>query len=119
MSWKAEEEENTKSSFVTKVGPKKLANGIIKRYYSCNRSGTFTSKGDGKRRLKSQGSCKTGKLCLASMEVVVTSEGVTLTYHSSHCGHDFNLAHTWLQEKDKAHIAGTLQYYNISHVTNL
>jgi hypothetical protein len=49
-TWKRSIEEEQGSSYVKTTGMKQDV-----QYYNCNRSGIFTSKGKGKRLLKSQG----------------------------------------------------------------
>ncbi|XP_067126925.1 uncharacterized protein, partial [Centruroides vittatus] len=71
-------------------------------------SGNYVPKGCGKRQIKSQGSCKSGKICLASIEVFITSNSIIVKYHKNHCGHDFSLAHIHLSDSEKAVIAGIL-----------
>lgn len=50
QKWKRNVEEEQGSSYVKTTGIKQ---GV--QYFNCNRSGVFTSKGKGKRLLKSQG----------------------------------------------------------------
>ena len=50
------------------LSPKQRDNYII-YYYYCNRTGTFTSRGNGKRSLKQQGTLKLGGYCTAYIRV--------------------------------------------------
>ena len=95
--------------------------------YSCNRSGDFSSRGTGKRQLKSQGSSKMGKFCTvivvvehhvliighhctAQMTASVSSSGhVSVTYYSRHYGHCHSLQHLPLQATDKIAVASKLK----------
>ncbi|KAL3177766.1 hypothetical protein MRX96_038903 [Rhipicephalus microplus] len=57
--WKAQEEANKNCWFVRSTAPKKLASGQTRIHYYCNRSGVARPKeGHGKRREKSQGTCR-------------------------------------------------------------
>ncbi|XP_067134135.1 uncharacterized protein [Centruroides vittatus] len=106
--WKDKEEKLVKSSFISRNGPTTLSDGRIKKIYTCHRSGNYVPKGCGKRQIKSQGSCKSGKICLASIEVFITSNSIIVKYHKNHCGHDLSLAHIHLSDSEKAVIAGKL-----------
>ncbi|XP_067136725.1 uncharacterized protein [Centruroides vittatus] len=71
-------------------------------------SGNYVPKGCGKHQIKSPESCKSGKICLASIEVFITSNSIIVKYHKNHCGHDLSLAHIHLSDSEKAVIAGKL-----------
>lgn len=66
--WKETLEKETNSWFVQGSGEKKLSDSS-KIYYYCNRSGTFTTKGAGKRQMKMQGTSKIASHCTASITV--------------------------------------------------
>ena len=63
MNWKEEIELKTSSSYVLHSSPKQRANYMC-YYYYCNCTGTYSSRGEGKRGLKIQGTSKIG--CIAS-----------------------------------------------------
>ena len=93
--WMAEEEKKSVSRFVMHRGVVRTKNTSTRHYY-CHRGGSFQSKSTGARRLKSQGSCKTGISCPASI-VVVAKDGVyAVTYHPTHHGHENQLDHPTL-----------------------
>ncbi|XP_023232229.1 uncharacterized protein LOC111632094 [Centruroides sculpturatus] len=106
--WKDKEEKLVKSSFVSRNGPTTLSDGRIKKIYTCHQSGIYVPKGCGKRQIKSQGSCKSGKICLASIEVSIRSNSIRVKYHKNHCGHNLSLAHIHLSDSEKAVIARKL-----------
>ncbi|KAJ4432882.1 hypothetical protein ANN_21521, partial [Periplaneta americana] len=107
--WKANEEKEKRAHFVTHTGAKRLVDGTIRWYYVCYRSATFQSKGKGSRQLKSQGSCKIGHSCLATMEVTENLNAeIHVTYFSAHYGHSFDVAHSLLSAEEKSSIAGKL-----------
>lgn len=66
------------------------------------------SHGTGQRQLKSQGSCKSGNVCPAAIFVVESAAGFSVTYYSTHFGHEQDLAHLPLQKEEKALISGIL-----------
>ena len=52
-------------------------------------------KGEGKRQLKTQGSCKTGNVCIAHLKVAedITTGVVNVEYCCTHTGHEAELGH--------------------------
>lgn len=62
--WKVAEERTSKCWFVKQRADRKTMHHKTSWFY-CNRTGKFLSKGEGKRKLKSQGSSKTGCSCPA------------------------------------------------------
>lgn len=117
--WKAEEEASQNCWFVLPRGPKKLASGDTKIHYYCNRSGEARKKeGHGDRREKSQGSCRSGKVCLSFITVTKedstqsrTPEGTTIKvrYQRTHYGHKAEIQHLRMSDKEKISIAEDLE----------
>ncbi len=62
--WKSKEERQTQSSFVQSCGTKRTKSTEY-TYYYCNRQGHFCSRSNGKRVMKSQGTCKLVEHCTA------------------------------------------------------
>ena len=80
------------------------------QYFYCNRSGYFSSKGKGKRNIKSQGSNKLNTYCTASITVTTdnnTGQILVTTCHT-HYGHDKQLGHLTLNEQTRLDIAAKL-----------
>ncbi|XP_075543081.1 uncharacterized protein LOC142576714 isoform X1 [Dermacentor variabilis] len=71
--WKVEEEGSQNCWFILPRDPKKLASGETRIHYYCNRSGEARKKeGHSDRWEKSQGSCRSGKICLSFITVTIT-----------------------------------------------
>ena len=62
--WKTDFEKTSNSTFVLHSAPNNLADHQC-YYIYCNRSGTYNSRGKGKRSLQLQGSSKIGRHCIA------------------------------------------------------
>ena len=79
-------------------------------YFQCNRSGVFRPKGEGLRRLKSQGSSKFNHQCTAAITLTVnhTTQSVTAVVCHTHYAHESRLGHIRLSEEDRLKIAGKL-----------
>lgn len=99
--WKHDVENETTSQYIKSRGEKKSKN-VNKTYYSCNRSGYYVSKAKTRKALKKQGSRKINGRCPASMNVTVNPD---LTYDvrfvRTHVGHNFELKHLDLSDKDR------------------
>lgn len=107
QKWKSEEERQTKSSFVSRYGSKHLKDGTAKTTFVCHRSGIFSSKSEGKRLCKSQGTCKIGNHCTAAIELHQEESGIcSVIYYKTHFGHEQNIAFLRLSSSDRESIAG-------------
>ncbi|XP_077525913.1 uncharacterized protein LOC144137798 isoform X3 [Haemaphysalis longicornis] len=108
-TWKQRMESETGSRFIAQSAAKKspLSRGKV-LYLACCRSGHFKSHSTGKRKLKSQGSVKCGRRCFASMTVVEKETGVSVVFQATHRGHDLDLRHVLLSDKEKTAIASKL-----------
>ena len=89
-----QEEQKCKSHYVQHTASNFY--GVTKHWYLyCNRSGITRLRGEGKRQLKSQGSCKIGKACIANMKIMqdaITGK-VIVEYCSAQNSHSSELAH--------------------------
>uniref|UniRef100_V5H786 Putative zinc finger transcription factor protein 17 n=1 Tax=Ixodes ricinus TaxID=34613 RepID=V5H786_IXORI len=103
LAWKDEEEYREKVHFVTPSSHKEIFGGRLKRYYNCHRSGMFVARGERKRKLKSQGSCKVGTHCMATMTAIETKETgiVSVVYQKEHYGHTIDLGHVRLTKLER------------------
>lgn len=108
--WKQNEESREKVCFIASSSGKTLYGGRIKRWYVCHRSGNYIPKGKGRRRLKSQGSCKINAHCMATMTTIQDTQTgvVSLVYQKHHYGHDIDLGHLRLNKEEKQVIAQQL-----------
>ncbi len=109
QSWKLEEETKCKSFYVQRSSTQ--MQGANKHwYFYCNRSGTVRIKNELKRQVKSQGSCKTGKCCIAHMKVVEDTITGTIKVHycSTHNTHSIEIAHLPIPPSVKSKIASKL-----------
>lgn len=107
-TWKADFETCTSSNFVLHCAPKKRLHYLC-YYYYCNRSGSFNSRGKGKRSLKLQGSSKIGSNCIAFIRARQQDssgevEAEICDYHL----HEAQLAHLRLPESTRQMIAAKL-----------
>lgn len=119
LEWKAQEEATENCWFVLHTAPKKLANGEVRSHYYCNRSGVARPKaGHSNRREKSQGTCKSGKVCLSFITATKekttrssTPENVTITvrYQKVHYGHKVEIQHLRMSDKERVTIAEDLE----------
>ncbi|XP_049267672.1 uncharacterized protein LOC125756776 [Rhipicephalus sanguineus] len=110
--WKAQEEANENCWFILHTAPKKLASGETRSHYYSNRSGVARPKeGHGNRREKSQGTCKSGKICLSFITVTKKEntqspapEDITINvrYQRKHYGHKAEIQHLRMSDKEKA-----------------
>ncbi|XP_047112053.1 uncharacterized protein LOC124788816 [Schistocerca piceifrons] len=104
LKWKEEMECATHSKFIKSCGTKFYDEGPT-CYYVCHRSGQFTSKGDGRRHLKLTGSNKINGKCPAEIKVQYKEGKCHVTFVSTHVGHDLDLSHLNLTEKEQMKIA--------------
>ena len=108
--WKTKVESETTSSYVQRTGPKVC--GTNKHiYFYCNRSGSYKAKGDGKRLMKTQGSCRINDVCTSYMNICqdMNSSHITVEYCNSHCGHECKLEHLRIPNHISHDIAAKLQ----------
>jgi len=81
-------------------------------------SGKFTSRGVGKRHLKSQGTSKLNAFCTATLTAKINNDGRTYaTIHKSHYGHEISLGHLRIPENDRLAIAAQIaDGVNFEHI---
>ncbi|XP_050045139.1 uncharacterized protein [Dermacentor andersoni] len=108
--WKQNEEKREKVCFVASSSGKPMYGGRIKRWYVCHRSGIYIPRGKGRRRLKSQGSCKINAHCMATITTIQDTQTgvVSIVYQKQHYGHDIDLGHLRLNKEEKQVIAQQL-----------
>lgn len=100
-NWKHLVETETTAQFIKSRGEKKTKN-VNKTYYSCNRSGYYVSKARTRKALKKQGSRKINGRCPASMNVTVNPDSsYDVRFVKTHVGHDFEVKHLDLSDKDR------------------
>ncbi|XP_077542029.1 uncharacterized protein LOC144154804 [Haemaphysalis longicornis] len=113
--WRLGEEESQRCRFVKQHGASSVAGGKLRTYYRCHRSGTAAPRrGKGVRLMKSQGSCKSGKICLASITATTNADGtpgasVEVSYQKHHYGHDRDVTHLMMTPAERAKIAAELK----------
>lgn len=109
MKWKVLEEKMSKSWFV-KQRPDRRTKHHKTSWFYCNRTGEFSSRGTGKRSLKSQGSSKTGCSCPAF--ITTRTDGVTgevlAEYCLQHVGRKREIAFNRISSEMRSRIAGKL-----------
>ena len=109
MKWKALEEKKAKSWFAKQRADSRTKHHKTSWFY-CNRTGEFSSRGEGKRSLKSQGSLKTGCSCPAF--ITTQTDGVTGEVHAEYClqhiGHKREIAFNRISSDMRSRIAGKL-----------
>ena len=109
LTWKAEVERMTKSYFVQHRAGRWTKSHKTSWFY-CNRTGKYVSKGDGKRAVKSQGSCKTGGSCTAyiTARTDASTGQVVADYCLKHVGHKMEISFTRMSNEMRSIIAGKL-----------
>lgn len=109
MAWKSELEKKTSSWFVKFRGTKR-GKEYSTTWYRCNRSGTFQSRGEGKRAMKQQGTSKINGNCTAYMKASTSNTNGTVKIESclDHTGHEQELSHTRMPDGLRKNIAGKL-----------
>ena len=108
LHWKQEEETTIHSNYVQMCAPRTSA-VCRHHYYYCNRSGKYVQKGKGQRIIKVQGSCKSGKNCLAHIKVSDNGTGlVKVEYYNSH-NHEVLLGHLRIAHNTRGKIASQLE----------
>ena len=109
MKWKTVEERMSKSWFVKQRADRTSKNHKTSWFY-CNRTGHYSTRGEGKRSLKSQGSSKIGCSCPAF--ITARTDGVTgeveVEYCLHHVGHRREIAYTQISAEMRSTIAGKL-----------
>ena len=107
--WKAAYEAEQSVMFVKVTGDRTTEECTIS-YFQCNRSGVFRPKGEGLRRLNSQGSSKINHHCTAAITLTVnhTTQSVKAEVCQTHYAHESRLGHIRLSEEDRLKVAGKL-----------
>lgn len=115
MEWKSKFEKTNVSKYNLMFGSDKYIPNISgcaskkTLYYSCHRSGYFSSKGKGVRHLKTQGSKKIDGYCPSQMKVTINENGKCIVdYVPTHVGHEGELAHLFLTTEERASIAAKI-----------
>lgn len=99
--WKHSVENESTSQYIKSRGEKR-SKSVNKTYYSCNRSGYYMSKARTRKALKKQGSRKINGRCPASMNVTLnTDQTYDVRFVKTHVGHDFELKHLDISDKDR------------------
>ena len=107
-SWKEEYEISSQSFFTLNSAPKRRI-GYQSYYYYCNRSGTYFSKGKGKRGLKIQGSSKINSHCTSFIRVKkFDDDGTVQVEMCEHHTHEVELAHLPIPQSTKEMVAAKL-----------
>lgn len=77
-------------------------------FYACHRSGKYSPKvrGPRQRMMKTQGSCKMGIMCTASISVTVNQTHVSVIYCPHHYGHGKETTLLQLTSEEQSAIAG-------------
>ena len=104
--WKETTRKETTSWFVKYR--KKVGKNSTTNWFRCNRSGTYKSRGTGKRAMKQQGTSKIDRHCTAFIKVVTpnNNENITVEACLGHTGHSQKLGHLRILDKLRQDIAG-------------
>ena len=110
LSWKEKEEKRTYSNYVQQCAPQ-FYGDKQHLYYYCNRSGSYQAKTQGKRHLKTQGTCKLGERCIAHMKATKDQRTgkLEVRHCSTHHNHDVSLGHIRMAHETHMKIAAQLQ----------
>ncbi|CAG9764310.1 unnamed protein product [Ceutorhynchus assimilis] len=105
--WKTKVETENTVQF-RKETSKSSKNHVLHRY-TCSRSGMYSPRGQGKKRLKYKGSKKINGFCPSSIHLVVESDGnCSAKYIKNHIGHDGELTHMTLTKEEKDNLANKI-----------
>lgn len=108
--WKHGIEQKTNTCYIKSCGSTKNVNGHTYIYYKCHRNGYHMSKSTGQRHIKTQGSNKINGYCPASMNVIMSepTNKCTVTFISTHIGHENDLGHLPLDKLTRSNIASKI-----------
>ncbi|XP_042234198.1 uncharacterized protein LOC121874220 isoform X2 [Homarus americanus] len=108
MSWMKDVEKKTRARFVKHSGQTQIKHAKVDYFY-CNRSGSFVSKGKGRRSIKAQGSSKINGICSAFIKVVHDRllETCTTEFCLDH-SHECDITHLKLSDDLQTSIATKL-----------
>lgn len=99
--WKDEIETDNKASYLLKKTCN-MADGSIKSYFWCNRSGSkFPSKSKMKRAPRAKGSRRINAHCPSTLEVIQGAGDIKVIYHKTHVGHDLELKYVPINNATK------------------
>lgn len=108
--------ETSQNSSYCKSTATKEKSGTKTTYFYCNRSGFYSQKGKGNRRLKTQGSCKIDGHCTSTViltERTKIDDAQDLEFQAdvckTHYGHDRQLGHIRIAKEDRILIANKRQ----------
>lgn len=116
-SWKKQVETETHALFINAHGSYKTKNQV-KTKYVCHRSGFYKSKGNGMRRLKTQGSSKINGYCPAEMCIKIMEGKYEVKFVKTHVGHSNNLEHLKLTRTKRKSPAGQIASRTVLEVQN-
>lgn len=85
-------ERQTGSSFIASTGKRQCAPVGVKHYFYCHRSEKyeFAPVDQRQRRKKTQGTCKIGQHCFASLKAIERDGKVSVKFQKKHYGHGEN-----------------------------
>ncbi|KAE9536479.1 hypothetical protein AGLY_007268 [Aphis glycines] len=109
LNWKVKYESETRSCFYHRKNLTRSGRRV--EYWYCNRSGSYQSSLQSRRRkLKSQGILKINNNCTSSITVTVnnTDDTVQAVVYHTHYGHKAELVHLRIPKSDKQEIASKL-----------
>lgn len=105
MNWKQEEEKRSHTKFVRPHGKYTRHDSAEVHQFYCHRSGYYNPEGKGIRKLKSQGSCKMGAVCPATITAYKLPSGlVDVKYFSTHVGHLTDLEELYFTHEERAKV---------------
>lgn len=104
--WKDELENETKCRY-NKISYK-LYTDRNTTIFQCHRSGHYKARGSGYRLLKAQGSKKLNAYCPAQLHVSDSGNCIRVRFTSTHVGHENELCHMYLKQRDREIIAQKL-----------
>lgn len=118
LKWKVNYESGTRSCFYHRKNLTRSGRRV--EYWYCNRSGSYQSSIQSRRRkLKSQGLLKINNNCTSSIILSINEidDTVQAVIHHTHYGHEAELVHLRIPKTDKQEIASKLlQGVNIEDI---
>lgn len=104
--WKDGFERTQNTSYCKSTGVKEKS-GLKRTYYYCNRTGKYSAKGKGSRRLKTQGSAKIDGHCTSTLTLTEKADMTECEVDicKTHYGHETQLGHLKISNTEKVLIA--------------
>ena len=105
--WKDEFERSRYATYCKSSGVKEEKSELKRTYFYCNRTGWYNAKGEGIRRLKTQGTSKIDGHCTSTLTLIENADMTEFEADvcKTHYGHEIQLGHLKISNTEKILIA--------------